>query len=294
MNLTSTLAVILSVKMHLLQTSTNEGELLRQFPMTPRHLVTFVVGFLKSFLVTKWYGGTAFAITVGVIVACIRRGRSLLPPVLLIAYILLYAFHIRSYYEMKSGLIEPLAAIRFSMNFMALWAIAAGLGIGSIVTYLGRNPAWKRHQQLSVWFVGTGTAVTLAVAFVATVRLRDYEVEDEAISRLTPAMSATYLASRVGGNSNFVVTMEPLVIQMYADPATRIVDLESVKPVSLQALRSGNDHSHLIFLMESDDLSDDDLSRYRDQVRYLLSLRSSILQSSDRFQILKVESSDSH
>jgi hypothetical protein len=67
--------------------------------MTPRHLVTFIVGFLKSFLVSKWYGGTAFAVAAGVVVACAWRRRALLPLVLLAAYILLYASHIRSYYE---------------------------------------------------------------------------------------------------------------------------------------------------------------------------------------------------
>ncbi len=195
---------------------------------------------------------------------------------------------------MKSGVIEPLAALRFSMNFMALWAIVAGLGIGSIATRVGRSHTWNRHKQLSVWCVGTATAVTLVVAFVATVRLREHEVEDETISRLTPAMSAMDLASSVGGHSNFVVTMEPLVIQMYADPATRIVDLESVNSVALQALTSANGDSRLIFLMERDNLSDDDLGRYGEQIRYLLSLPSSILQKSDRFEILWVDSSDSH
>jgi hypothetical protein len=103
-----------------------------------------------------------------------------------------------------------------------------------------------------------------------------------------------YLASSDGGHSNFVVTMEPLVIQMYADAKTRIVDLESVNSVALQALTSADDDSQLIFLIESDNLSDDDMGRYGEQVRYLLSLPSSILQSSDRFQILRVDSSDSH
>jgi hypothetical protein len=136
---TSAIAVILSVKMHLLQTSSNEAELARQFPMTPRHLAAFVTGFLRSFSVSEWYGGTVFAVVAGAIVACRRRGRALLPLVLLVAYILLYASHIRSYYEMKSGIVEPLAALRFSMNFMALWAIVAGLGIGSIATSISKG-----------------------------------------------------------------------------------------------------------------------------------------------------------
>ncbi len=134
---TSALAVILSTKMHLLQTSSSEAELLRQFPMTSRHLTAFAIGFFRSFFVNKWYGGTALAVLAGVVVACKRRNRTLLPVVLLAAYVLLYAFHIRSYYEMKSGLVEPQAALRFSMNFMTLWAIVAGLGIRRVYNECG-------------------------------------------------------------------------------------------------------------------------------------------------------------
>jgi hypothetical protein len=290
---TSVLAVILSVKMHLLQTSSNETELVRQFPMTPRHLATFVIGFLRSFLVVEWYGGTAFAVVVGAIIAFVRRSRALLPLVLLIAYILLYASHIRSYYEMKSGIVEPLAALRFSMNFMALWAIVAGLGIGSIATSISKSRIWNRYQRLSTWCTVTGAAVTLVVAFIATIRLREYAVEDETTSRLAPALSAMHFASPGGGQSDFVVTMEPLVVQMYADPATQIVDLESLPPDALRALMSESADSHLIFLKEGDRLSDDDMSRYGEQVRYLLSLPSETLQSNSRFQILRMGSADS-
>jgi hypothetical protein len=290
---TSTLAVILSVKMHLLQTSSNEAELVRQFPMIPRHLATFVIGFLRSFWVIKWYGGTVFAVVMGAIIAVVRRSRALLPLVLLVAYILLYASHIRSYYEMKSGVVEPLAALRFSMNFMALWAIVAGLGIGSIATSIGKGRIWNRYQRLSTWCVGTVAAATLVVAFIATIRLREYAIEDEKISRLAPAKDALHFASHVGGQSDFIVTMEPLVVQMYADPATRIVDLESVDSDALRALMSQSVDYHPIFLKETDRLSDDDMSRYGEQVRYLLSLPSDVLQTNDRFQILRMGSADS-
>jgi len=291
--MTSALAVILSVKMHLLQTSSNEAELALQFPMTPRHLAAFVTGFLRSFSVSEWYGGTVFAVVAGAIVACRRRGRALLPLVLLVAYILLYASHIRSYYEMKSGVVEPLAALRFSMNFMALWAIVAGLGIGSIATSISKGRIWNRYQRLSTWCVGTLAATTLVVAFIATVRLREYAIEDEKISRLAPAEGALHFASHVGGQSDFIVTMEPLVVQMYADSATRIVDLESVDSNDLQALIYTGGGSHLIFLEEADRLSDDDMSRYGEQIRYLLSIPHGTLQSDSRFQILTVGSGDS-
>jgi hypothetical protein len=286
---TSTLAAILSIKIHLLQTSSSEMELLRQFPMTPRHLATFVVGFLKSFFVTEWYCGTVFAVLAGVVVACNRRGRALLPTILLTAYILLYAFHIRSYYEMRSGQIEPLAALRFSMNIMAFWAIVAGQGIGSIVISLARSRTWNRYEQLSRWCGGTLTGVTLVVAFIATLHLRESAVEDERISRLAPAFSALHFVSQVGTQFDPIVSMEPLVIQMYADPTTRIVDLESVSSDTLRALMPPSGEAQLIFLKESSTLSDVEMSRYGEQVRYLVSQPSSILLDTDRFRILRVD-----
>jgi hypothetical protein len=83
--------------------------------------------------------------------------------------------------------------------------------------------------------------------------------------------------------------MEPLVIQMYADPTTRIVDLESVSSDTLRALMPPSGEAQLIFLKESSTLSDVEMSRYGEQVRYLVSQPSSILLDTDRFRILRVD-----
>jgi hypothetical protein len=48
-----------------------------------------------------------------------------------------------------------------------------------------------------------------------------------------------------------------------------------------------------IFVKETDRLSNDDLNRYREPIRYLLSRRFSILQSSDQFEVLRVYNSAS-
>jgi hypothetical protein len=285
---TSALAAILSIKIHLLQTSSSEVELLRQFPMTPLHLATFVVGFLRSFFVNEWYGGTVFAVMAGVVIAVIRRGRALLPIVLLTAYILLYAFHIRSYYEMRSGLIEPRAALRFSMNVMALWAVVAGQGIGSIATSLVRSRTWNRREQLSVCCGGTLAAVTLVVAFIAALHLRQSAVKDERMSRLDPAFSAIHFTSLDGTQFDPVVTMEPLIIQMYAAPTIQVVNLESIGSDTLRLI-SPNGGSDLIFLNETDTQSDVDMDRYGEQIRYLLSHPSIVLLNKDRFRVLRVD-----
>jgi hypothetical protein len=285
---TSALAAILSIKIHLLQTSSSEVKLLQQFPMTPLHLATFVVGFLKSFFVNEWYGGTVFAVIDGIAIAVMRRGRALLPIVLLTAYVLLYAFHIRSYYEMRSGLIEPRAALRFSMNVMALWAVVAGQGIGSIMTSLVRSRTWNRYGQLSFYCGGTVAAVTLVLAFIATLHLRESAVEDERISRLDPAFSVIHFTSLVGTQFDPVVTMEPLIIQMYGAPTIEVVNLEALGSDALRLI-SRNGGSDVLFLNETDTLSDADMDRYGEQVRRMLSRPSIVLMSTDRFRVLRVD-----
>jgi hypothetical protein len=78
--------------------------------------------------------------------------------------------------------------------------------------------------------------------------------------------------------------MEPLVIQMCADPMIRIVDLESVDSNPLRALVSPGSNTRMIFVKETERLSDADLDRYGDPVRYLPSLPFTILHSTDRFK----------
>ncbi|MGC2605463.1 MAG: glycosyltransferase family 39 protein [Silvibacterium sp.] len=290
----SALAIILCVSMHLLQTSSGEVELFRRFPLTPQRLATFVGGFLRSFFIAKWYGGTVFAVGAGIVITCVRRRRSLLPVALLAAYILLYACHIRSYYEMESGNVEPQTALRFSMNVMALWAVVAGFGIGAILTRLSSSRVWNRNKRLSAWAMVLASFALFVVAFIATARLRNYEVEDEAISRLNPALSAINLASHRRSESDFVVTMEPLIVQMYAGPDTQVIDLESVSTGALRAMVSPDATAHLLFVKEGDRLSADDLNRYGEPVRFLLSLPYTVLRNNSRFQILAVNTLNSH
>jgi hypothetical protein len=283
--LTSGISVFFSFKMHLIQTSSGEIALLRQFPMTGQKLLSFVLGFLKSFVVFKWYAGTAIFVVIGIYAALLRQRRALLPSALLIVFVLVYAFHIRSYYEMESGYAEPQRALRFSMNFMAVWAIAAGLGAGWIWPSIKRRLRNRggRYSRLCLW---AGTPAVLMVSFVLTSKLRSIEVEDESISRVNPALTAAHYASKDTHQPVFIIGMEPLVIQMYGSPSVRIVDLESISAGDLQVLISS--HTHLVFLEQSDRYSAEDLARYGEPIREVLSMPSIVLASGYGFNVLKL------
>jgi hypothetical protein len=252
-------------------------------------LATFVYGFARSFFVNEWYGGVAFVVAIGAVVCCRRRGLLLVPLVVFIAFGLLYAFHIRSYYEMRSGHVESLAALRFSMNLMTVWALLAGIGIGAVMIKVRGLRLYGRYKRISL-IIGVGTlAFALAVSFVITKSLRADAVEDETNVRLTPTRTALEFASRSGSQSDYILTMEPLIVQMYANSTVRVVDLANISSTELEKLIDSGQAGLFVYLDESIHQSEADSIRYGTQIRYLNSLSQRVVYNSDEFTIISVD-----
>jgi hypothetical protein len=164
----------------------------------------------------KWYGGIVFAVMLGMLVSWRRKGLSLAPLFLFAGYLALYAIHIRSFYDMRSGHVESFEALRFSMNLTSLWSILGDICIGAAIEL--SHSSWPRQLFMQpptrlLWIAGT---VVLGVSFTITTKLHSKAVEDEGIARLTPARSVLSMASHDVTN-NVIVSMEPLVIQICDD-----------------------------------------------------------------------------
>jgi hypothetical protein len=285
--LSSVLAVLLGVKMRLLQTTAGEQELLRRFPLTVARFAGFVGSFLSSFLVIGWYGGSFFAVIVGAILALRRRDLTILPVVLLVAFIILYSSHIRGYYEMESGRILSRSALRFSMNLMGLWAIVAGMGLGFSVEWILGIQVIRSHQRLVQYSSAFISIAFLIASFITTLQLRRDSVEDEMISRVRPALNAVNAAEVDVPGPAYILTMDPLVVQMYGRPETRVIDLESVDTQTISALVEAK--SRLILLKQTDRFTDVDLRRYGKPIRYALSFPSRVVASGLGFQVVSLE-----
>ncbi len=283
----SLLALILSWRMQLWATSQNEQELLRQFPLTSARLAHFIGSFLASFLQPRWYVGSLLAVLVGSAVAVRKRGAALIPLVLLIGFILVYATHIRGYYEMESGRVAPESALRFSMNLMGLWAIVAGLGMGWLTRWAQNHHFLRSRLWLQRYVLLAIGALLLLASGFATFYLRRDAIEDEANSRVTPAIVAAKVAEHQGPQDVYILTMDPLVIQMYANSATRIVDLESVDDPMLDALVASD--AKLIFLKQDDRFLEGDLERYGQPIRRVLAMPSERLDGGAGFSVSLIE-----
>ena len=283
MIVTSVLALLLCFKIHLLATSQNEQYLLRSFPLTGARIFGFIWGFLSSFGVVRWYGGTCLAVLAGIFLSIRKRRFALLPVVLLVSFIALYATHVRGYYEMQSGRVSPEGALRFSMNIMGLWALTGGLGLGGVVRWLQLHHKLNLKDETSRHLLGgTGAALMLA-SIVTTVYLRRDAVEDETNSRFNPALVALRAASLDGPNPTFILTMDPLVVQMLAGANTRIVDLESVDMVTIDELIASK--ARLLLLKDNQRFGETDQKRYGAPLLRVLSLPSRPLGGGDDFMV---------
>jgi hypothetical protein len=174
------------------------------------------------------------------------------------------------------------------MNIMGLWAIVAGAGLGSFAKWLRRWEVVRSRTVLAVCLLSALSVVLLIASFVATSAQRGRLVEDEILSRVSPASSAVHTVEANIQGPVFILTMDPLIVQMYFRPDIRVIDLESVETETLEALIRAK--SRLVLLKEMDRFTDADLTRYGEPVRYVLSLPSQPLAAGRGFEVSLIES----
>jgi hypothetical protein len=142
------------------------------------------------------------------------------------------------------------------------------------------------HKPHGAVHIGIGH-VMLCVSFTITTKLHSNAIEDEGIARLTPARSVLSIASHDVIN-NVIVSMEPLVIQMYGNPAIRIIDLELITPDELKASLTGGGVDTLLWLKEDNYETDADFERYGNQFVYLNSRPTHALVTAKGFSVIRV------
>jgi hypothetical protein len=286
--LSAALAVAFSYQMRIIHTTGGETALLERFPLTLGFLLGLLPMFLRSFLVVQWYGGVAFLVLIGAIVAWRRRGLALSPLLLFVAYILVYAFHIRSYYEMRSGQTDPRAALRFSMNLMGLWSVLAGLGTAAVLGLIQRTRLYKNHQAILNAVGACVLLFAIGASFAATKAFRDDAVEDEFRVRIMPALTAVQIGSTEGSNRNYIATLEPLIIQMCASPNVNVLDLDALDCTVLEDLGFSERKIGVLFLEEQIHQTAADAERYKTQLTCLNNFKGSTLLRNEAFAVVRL------
>ena len=286
--LSASLGLILSLQMKIFQTMSGETALLNRFPITRSELIELLPVFLRSFFMVRWYGGAVILVLMGAIVAWRRKSLGLFPLLLLAAYVLVYAFHIRSYYEMQSGSTDSRTALRFSMNLMSVWSILAGLGTASLFGWVRRTRAWKNHKVPARWIAVSAVAVVLGVSYYATTCFRDDVVEDEFRMRIEPSLTAIRIAARDRTRGNYILTLEPLIPQMYAEPSVNILNLVELNGTVMKEIGFSEGMTGVLYVDEEIHRSPADAERYKSQLEYLNQFERSTLTSNAVFSVIRI------
>lgn len=261
--------LILSFHMGTLQTMNSETALLRRFPLTGGELVRLVTAFVQSFSIVQWYGGGVILVLIGGIVAWRRKGPQFLPLVLFVAFVLLYAFHIRSYYEMSSGSTDPRAALRFSMTMMSLWSMLGGFGLASFFRWLRRTQAFRDHTAVSGWGLGCAGIALLVLSYSATKNLSDDAVEDEFRMRIEPSITAVEIAVQDRTKEDYILTLEPLIPQMFAPTSVNVISFDELDARVMNELGTEDGLVRVLYVDEEIHRTPADAERYKSQLAYL-------------------------
>ena len=283
--LTAALSVCVARHLHLMGTAQGERALIHQFPFTAQEMFRFLLEFIGSFTAINWYGGTVLLVMAGFIGAFVQWRNALVVVVSLLAFAVLYGLHIRSYYEMRSASTTLEGALRFSMNMMGLWSITSGLGLGFLYQRIPHRI--KRPSQFKWALLGI-SALVAVLSFRATYRLGAYETEDEQISRLEPASSTSAIAASAD-RPVWILTMEPLVFQMYGNAGLNLVDLESVSAESLSQLAMSHPDSQWLLERETARMTDAETDRYSGALECVLAEQVQSKDARDDFEVDRIK-----
>jgi hypothetical protein len=286
--LSTTLAIIFSLQLHLSQTQSSEIELLKKFPLTAAELISLFPIFVSSFANVQWYGGTAILALAGIVVAFRRKSLELFPLSLFAGYVLLYAFHLRSYYEMQSGTTDSRAALRFSMSLMSTWSILAGLGAAWLFGCFRRTRTYKNHRTLANWITSVIVTVIVSASFFATEFFREDVVEDEFRVRVEPSLAAVRTATNNGMTNTYIITLEPLILQMYAESTVTLIDLDELNDSVIREIGFDKGTSDLLYLDEQIYRNPVDAERYMSQLTCLNQFKRSTLAGESTYSVVRL------
>lgn len=257
-----------------------ESQEFGHFPFSIMNALRLIPSFLRCIAAPEWYGFTALLVLIGIINACRTKSFLCLIVGMLLSYGTVYLSHLHGYYQIHGVAVAPEGHLRFLMNCMTWWSILAGAGIASIFQYVSyRLPK------------GRGLAIALCCIYavtcgVMTANLRERARDDEVGSRIVPALDANAIA-RASEKPVYVVTLEPLIIQMFGSASTRIIGLYAVNNDLLKRICTSDTRTELLVLKQAQYDEETSVARYALNWASLDRLKHSTVYSSPSFSLIK-------
>jgi hypothetical protein len=211
-----------------------------------------------------------------------------LPLSLFTGYVLVYAFHLRTYYEMQSGTTDSRAALRFSMSLMSMWSILAGFGAAFLFGSFMRTRAYENHRALANRTTCLVVVVIAGAGFFATRYFREDVVKDEFRVRVEPSLSAVQTAINNGTPDAYIITLEPLILQMYEKPTINLINLHEMNDAVIEETGFDKGSSDLLYLDEKIYRNPVDAERYMSQLTCLSQFKRSKLADESTYSVVRL------
>jgi hypothetical protein len=258
------------------------------FPFSFEVWRTMMPAFVRGYLTLGWYFGSVVLVVVALFTSIKSRTRALYVVALFVSYLLLYTSHVRSYYQLHGYTVTSFDTIRYSMNLAGLWSIMAGLGISTIILGLSRI---EIGEQAKLWvrrILWVCLACLVLCSWVVTDRLKEDMVAAEIASRLRPAEAALQAVERNGNPDTFVITLEPLLVQMLAHDPTNVIDFKDLSTGLLEALRAENPNATFYYLEQDIYNTQADHERYRNSFNAVEDAHKTLLTRGDHYAIFEI------
>ena len=121
-----------------------------------------------------------------------------------------------------------------------------------------------------------------------TRRLKEDMIADEVAVRIQPAEAALQLVSKLGVGNTFVITLEPLIIQMLAREPANVIDFRYLNEDLVEELLKENPHLELLYVEQTAYASEENRERYRDAFTLVDSMQKDSLYRDKTFTIYRI------
>ena len=258
------------------------------FPFSFEVWRTMMPVFLRGYLTLGWYFGSVVLVAIALFTSIKSKTRGLYVVGLFVLYLLLYTSHVRSYYQLHGGAVTTFDTIRYSMNLAGLWSIMAGLGFSTVILGVFRVEIGGRAKLWARRIMWACLACLVLCSWVVTDRLKEDMVEDEIASRLRPAEAALQTIEMNGNPDTFVITLEPLLVQMLAHDPTNVIDFKDLTAGLLGALRAENPNATFFYLEQDIYNTQADRERYRKSFKAVEDAHKMLLMRGEHYAIFEI------
>jgi hypothetical protein len=203
-----------------------ESEHLGQATFSGAYAVMSLPTMLQAFATFRWFPLYILFFVIGC--AVYAKGfrvnlLALLPLVLLISYLCVYAFHYRSYDAVQLGRISRFEVLRYMTNYFAFIALIGGSGLGHLGKFFQKrnNHGIRSLNQV----LAVSVAIYVCLCLWIGHGLRCDLSQEEHQRRIQPVLQTIDV---VGGSKAIIITDIPVVFQVFAPDDMVVIDAYSI------------------------------------------------------------------